>query len=99
MQAPQNQLLLLRYNNYKVPVRDRFRSRDDVALFKPNLSILRRIHTMPIYANWQGHLALPFGLATHNSLGPYWKWHTDEDLLVAAAAVILIYQESHKPRN
>ena len=50
-------------------------------------------------------MALPVGLATHNSLCPHWKWHivvamyTDEDLLVAMGAVILIDQESHEPRN
>lgn len=59
---------------------------------------------MPIYAKWQGQMAKPVAAATHNSLRPYWKWHsvamyTDEDLLVAAAAVIVVDRASHKPRN
>ena len=59
---------------------------------------------MPIYADWQGHMPKPVGLDTHNSLRPHRKWHsvamfTDEDLLVAAATVIVMNQESHKPRN
>ena len=59
---------------------------------------------MPIYAKWQGQMEKPVAAATHNSLSPHWKWHsaamyTDENFLVAAAAVIVIDQESHKSRN
>ena len=55
---------------------------------------------MPLYANWQSQVTKPVG-ATQNLLRPHYKWrsvamYTDEDVIIAAAAVIILIENGRR---